>query len=151
MFWDLYLFYFLCLGRALCHECNDKVKATAEGKYMCQKCRYKYVIPSVIPSVMYSVILSVMPSGRLSVMPCDIPNVIPSVLPNVSVIPRVTCAVTHPVPCEWHFSGNVIMMERWLIDDMKVSQACFLGTMLVIRPVSCQNHVIVTPVSHPVS
>jgi hypothetical protein len=26
-------------GRALCHECNDKVKATAEGKYMCQKCR----------------------------------------------------------------------------------------------------------------
>ena len=26
-------------GRALCHECNDEVKATAEGKYMCQKCR----------------------------------------------------------------------------------------------------------------
>ena len=29
----------LCLGRALCHECNDKVKANSEGKYMCQKCR----------------------------------------------------------------------------------------------------------------
>merc|ERR1711953_199147 len=26
-------------GRALCHECNDKVKATSAGKYMCQKCR----------------------------------------------------------------------------------------------------------------
>jgi len=26
-------------GRALCHECNDKVKASSEGKYMCQKCR----------------------------------------------------------------------------------------------------------------
>lgn len=26
-------------GRALCHECNDKVKARSEGKYMCQKCR----------------------------------------------------------------------------------------------------------------
>ena len=30
---------FFCLGRALCHECNDKVKANSEGKYMCQKCR----------------------------------------------------------------------------------------------------------------
>ncbi len=25
-------------GRALCHECNAKVKADGVGKYMCQKC-----------------------------------------------------------------------------------------------------------------
>jgi len=26
-------------GRALCHDCNAKVKAAGVGKYMCQKCR----------------------------------------------------------------------------------------------------------------
>lgn len=26
-------------GRALCHECNARVKAESEGKYMCHKCQ----------------------------------------------------------------------------------------------------------------
>ena len=26
-------------GRALCHECNAKVKAQGVGKYMCQTCQ----------------------------------------------------------------------------------------------------------------
>jgi hypothetical protein len=29
---------FAAQGRALCHECNAKVKADGVGKYMCQKC-----------------------------------------------------------------------------------------------------------------
>lgn len=27
-------------GRALCHECNAKVKADKLGKYVCHKCQY---------------------------------------------------------------------------------------------------------------
>ena len=39
-FWmKISIFFLLIPGRALCHECNDKVKASSEGKYMCQKCR----------------------------------------------------------------------------------------------------------------
>ena len=30
--------FILFKGRALCHECNAKVKADGLGKYMCQKC-----------------------------------------------------------------------------------------------------------------
>jgi len=42
-------------GRALCHECNAKVKAAGQGKHMCQKCH------SIIGSLSISVII---PSSR---------------------------------------------------------------------------------------